>query len=84
MAFNRTNLTIIGNNAKAGEVPTLWFYHNSSDDTVTATSYFVDDRLTVGDVIMSLSSGSTVLVFYRVSAVVNAGATVLALTTVTP
>ncbi len=84
MAFNRENLTIIGNSAKAGIVPTLWFYHSADNDTITATSYFNDDRLTVGDVIMSLNSGSTVLVFNRVSAVVNAGATVVPLTTVTP
>lgn len=84
MAFSRENLTIIGNNVKAGVVPTLWMFHNSADDTVTASGYFADKRLVVGDIIMSLKGDSTVLIFYRVSALVAAGATVVALTTVTP
>ena len=83
MAFNRNNLTIIGNNAKAGEVPTLWFYHNSSDDTVTTAGYMDDNRIATGDVIMSLKSDSTVLTFTKAS--VSAGVITLAnLTTVTP
>ena len=84
MAFNRENLTVIGNSAKSGQVPTLYFYHNADTDTVTASGYFNDARLNVLDVIMSLAANATVLTFYRVDSVSDNAGTVLALTTVTP
>ncbi len=84
MAFNRENLSVVTNSLKAGVVPTLYFYYNESDDSVTSSGYFNDARLAVKDVIMSLKSDSTVLTFYRVDSVSENAGTVLALTTVTP
>jgi len=84
MAYSNERLTTITNNVKSGNVPTVYFYYNKASDTVTATGYFDDNRLAVGDIIQSLSADYTVLTFYRVSAVDLGAATVLALTTVTP
>ena len=84
MAFTNEQLTCMTNNVKSGVVPAVFFYYNSGGDDVTATSYFVDRRLGVGDIIQELSADYTVLTFYRVSAVSGGAATVTALTTVTP
>ncbi len=83
MAFDRKNLTIIGNNAKAGAVPAQWIYWNEDSDTVTSAGYFVDSRLTVGDQIRVLVAAYTSFVEYRVSAVTDGAATVIASTTAT-
>ncbi len=74
MAFNRENLTIMANNAKAGVVPTLWLYWNEASDTVTAAGFFTDKRLAVGDQIDVLVAAFTSFIRYRVSAVSATGA----------
>lgn len=78
MAFNRKNLSIVCNNAKAGEVPSLWLYYNDGDDDVTAAKFFVDKALRVGDQIDSVKDDYTVVTRYRVSAVSAGKATVVA------
>lgn len=84
MAFNRNNLSIVVNNAKSGVVPSLWFYYNDGDDTVTAAGFFTDKRLLVGDQIDVLNDAYTAITRYRVSAVSATGAaTVLASATST-
>lgn len=78
MAFNRENLTIIANNAKSGVVPSLWFYWNEASDTVTTSGFFTDKRLNVGDQIEVLVAAFTSSTRYRVSAVTDGEATVVA------
>jgi len=79
MAFDRKYLSIIVNNAKSGNVPSMWLFYNSASDTVTAAGFFTDKRLNVGDQILVLVAAFTSMVFYRVSAVSATGAaTVLA------
>ena len=84
MAYDIERLTLLSSNAKIGEIPANYSYYNSAGDTATATGYFANASLNVGDVIQELSADFTVLTFYRVSAVASNAATVLALTTVTP
>lgn len=78
MAFNRENLTIIANNAKAGVVPSLWLYWNEASDTVTTSGFFTDKRLNVGDQIEVLVAAFTSSIRYRVSAITDGAATVTA------
>ena len=84
MAYDIGQLTVLTNSAAGSSIPTWYTYYNSSGDTVTATGYFANERLAVGDIIQELKADYTVLTFYRVSAVANNAATVVALTTVTP
>ena len=84
MAYSNENLSTMVNNMKAGVVPVVYFYYNEADDTVTGAGYFEDFRLNVGDIIQVLADDYTAMVFYRVSAVTDGKATVLALTTITP
>ena len=84
MAFNRQNLSIVVNNVKSGVTPSLWFYYNDGDDTVTSAGFFVDKRVRLGDQIDSLSDNYQTITRYRVSAVSADGkATVLASATST-
>lgn len=83
MAFNRENLTIVANNAKAGEVPKQWLYYNEASDTVTDAGFFTDYRLAVGDQIDVLVAAYTSIGRYRVSAVSDGAATVVASATTT-
>jgi hypothetical protein len=79
MAFDRKNLSVIVNNVKSGNVPSLWLFYNSASDTVTTSGYFTDKRLNVGDQIDVLAANYQSIVRYRVSAVSATGAaTVLA------
>jgi len=78
MAFNRENLSIVVNNAKNGEVPSQWLFWNENTDTVTDAGYFTDFRLRVGDQIDVLVAAFTSIVRYRVSAVTDGAATVVA------
>jgi len=84
MAFNRENLTIQTNNVKAGVVPSKWFYHNAANDVVTGAGFFVDFRLSVGDIIEVLTADFTSISVYRVSAVTDGAATVVILTSFNP
>ncbi|MCP3684178.1 MAG: hypothetical protein GY861_15965 [bacterium] len=84
MAYDISELAIITNKVNSDSVPNMYLYYNSAGDTVTATGYFDNASLAVGDIIQELSADYTVLTFYRVSAVASNAATVLALTTVTP
>lgn len=84
MAYSLEQLTVLTNNVAGSATPTWYFYYNTGGDTVTATGYFANERLAVGDIIQELSADFTVLTFYRVSAVASNAATVAALTTVTP
>ncbi|MCP3684176.1 MAG: hypothetical protein GY861_15955 [bacterium] len=68
MSFTLTNLTIVTNNIKAGEVPSLWNFYNEDNDAVTATDYFTCERLSVGDIIDVFNGASTAPIRYRVSA----------------
>jgi hypothetical protein len=69
MSFTRENLTIIGNSIKSGIVPSLFAYFNEYNDTVTASNYFSDRRLVLGDQIIVISQNKTALAYYYVSAV---------------
>ena len=84
MAYDIEQLTTLGNNVKSGEQPKLCFYYNGAGDTVTGADYFDDRRLNVGDIILELSDDYTALTAYRVSAVADGKATVVALTSITP
>jgi hypothetical protein len=68
MAFNRENLSIATNNMKAGSVPSLWAYYNEDGDSVIASEYFEEQKLTVGDLINVYDAGVTGSKMYRVSA----------------
>ena len=68
MSFTLTNLTIVTNNIKVGEVPSLWNYYNEANDAVAASEYFNCERLSVGDIIDVFSGASTAAIRYRVSA----------------
>lgn len=68
MAFNRHNLTIVTNNMKAGKTPSLWAYYNEDSDFVTATDYFAEGRLTVGDQIYVNDVALRTPELFRVSA----------------
>ncbi|MCP3684177.1 MAG: hypothetical protein GY861_15960 [bacterium] len=78
MAFDRENLSIIVNNVKSGEVPTSWLYYDSAGDTVTAAGYMTDYRLNVGDMVEVLAAAYTSTALYRVSAVTDGAATLVA------
>ena len=83
MAFNRQDLSIVVNNVKSGVTPSQWLYYNDGDETVTAAGFFVDSRVRVGDQIDVLADAYTSIVRYRVSAVSDGKATVLASATTT-
>ena len=68
MSFNLENLSIATNNMKAGVKPSVWTYYNEDNDSVTATNFFAEARLTVGDIIGVDSGAATAPVLYRVSA----------------
>ena len=79
--FNRENLSMITNSTKNGIVPAYFTYHNESYDTVTASGFFVDYRLAVGDSIRVLSADYLTFAEYSVSAVSSGAATVVAQST---
>lgn len=75
MSFTRENLTVIGNSVKSGNVPSLFAYYNEDDDTVTASDFFDDRRLRVGDQIQVISADKATIRFYVVSAVTTLAGT---------
>lgn len=77
MAFSLERLSVVVNNAKSGQVPSMWLYYNSGADTVTDANYFVCDALTVGDQIDVLANGFGTVTRYRVSAISAGKATVV-------
>lgn len=77
MAFNREKLACYANNARTGVTPAYWKYDNTAGDTVTASGYFEDNRLSVNDIIEVLGSNHAETRYY-VSAVANGKATVTA------
>jgi hypothetical protein len=78
MAFNRENLVCLGGNSKAGVCPVSYTYWNETTDTVTATGYFADVALRVGDQINVINATYTTPKAYYVSAVASNKATVIA------
>jgi hypothetical protein len=84
MAFNSENLGVIGNNTKSGVVPVVYTYYNKDSDTVTASGYFVDLRLKIGDQIQVTSADYTTLGFYRISAIAAGAATAVLLAALAP
>ncbi len=78
MAFDRENLSIVVNNIKAGVVPSQWVYYDESGDTVTAAGYINDIRVRVGDQVDVLAAAYTSTTLYRVSAVTDGAATLVA------
>ena len=68
MAFNKENLSIATNHIKAGVVPSVWIYYNEDGDSVIASEYFVEPRLTIGDIINVYDKSVTGSKIYRVSA----------------
>jgi hypothetical protein len=68
MSFNKENLSIATNHIKAGVVPSVWTYYNEDGDSVIASEYFVEPRLTVGDIINVYDANVTASKAYRVSA----------------
>lgn len=78
MAFDRENLTIMVNSLKNGIVPTKYLYYNELSDTVTATGFFDDVRIQVGDLIDVVAADYLSVASYSISAVAsNAGTAVL-------
>jgi hypothetical protein len=77
MAFNREKLACYANNARTGVTPAYWKYDNTAGDTVTASGYFEDNRLSVNDIIEVLGANHAETRYY-VSAVANGKATVTA------
>lgn len=78
MAYVPSDLSVVVNNVKAGVVPSHWIYYNRATDTVTAAGFFTDARLAVGDQITVLVAAFTSTALYRVSAVSEQNATVVA------
>ena len=59
MAFDKTGLQPIGGQAKAGNAPQMWSYTSTDAKTaIDAEGYFndVSDDVSVGDVIISVTS----------------------------
>lgn len=65
--FNNENLKILTPTANAGKK--LWWYYNAGNDDVTASGYFKDVSLAVGDCIQVLYGSSYAL--YRISSKVG-------------
>lgn len=65
--FNNENLKILTPTANAGKK--LWWYYNADNDDVTASGYFKDVSLAVGDCIQVLYGSSYAL--YRISSKVG-------------
>jgi len=77
MAFNRKNLTPLGNNAKRGNVPMLYSFYNEGGDTVTSAGYLTGCfELVVGDQILVIDADYGNNTWYHVSAI-SAGAATL-------
>lgn len=76
MAFSKENLSIVTNNVKAGQVPSVWFYYNEDDDDLTTLGSIVERRMTVGDLIINYKSDYTIVSFYRVTVVTEGSGTV--------
>ena len=77
MAFDRENLSVVVNNAKAGEVIAKYIYVNQASDDVTAASYFTDYRLYAGDVIEVIAADGSSCVRFYVASVTDAGVVTL-------
>ncbi len=78
MAFNRKNLTPIGNNAKRGSIPCLYSFWNEDGDTVTASGYMTNCfELQVGDQILVIDDDYGNNAWYNVSAVSSGAATLV-------
>ena len=77
MAFNREKLICYANNARTGVTPAYWKYDNTAGDTVTASGFFKDHRLSANDIVQVLNSSHQETDYY-VSAVDNGAATVTA------
>lgn len=77
MAFNREKLACYANNARTGVIPAYWKYDNTAGDTVTASGYFEDNRLSTNDIIEVLGANHAETAYY-VSAVADGKATVTA------
>lgn len=65
--FNNENLKILTPTANAGKK--LWWYYNADNDDVTASGYFKDVSLAIGDCIQVLYGSSYAL--YRISSKVG-------------
>ena len=68
MSFTKENLSIVTNHIKAGVVPSVWTYYNEDGDSVIASDFFVEPRLTVGDIINVYEANVAGSKAYRVSA----------------
>lgn len=79
MAFSREKLICYANNARTGVTPAYWKYDNTAGDTVTASGYFKDNRLSANDIVQVLNSSHQETDYY-VSAVSGGAATVVAVT----
>lgn len=77
MAFNREKLACYANNARTGVTPAYWKYDNTAGDTVTASGFFDDNRMSKNDIVEVLGSNHAETRYY-VSAVANGKATVTA------
>ena len=77
MAFNREKLACYANNARTGVTPAYWKYDNTAGDTVTASGFFKDNRLSANDIVEVLGSNHAETRYY-VSAVSGGSATVTA------
>lgn len=81
MAFDRENLTVLNNNVKSGVKPTWYTFYNEDGDTVTSAGYLVDNRLNVGDQVLVLADDYAAWLPYKVTAVTDGAATIVASTT---
>lgn len=77
MAFSLEKLTCYANNARTGSSPAYWKYDNTAGDTVTASGFFKDNRLSANDIVEVLGSNHAETRYY-VSAVSGGAATVTA------
>lgn len=77
MAFSIEKLICYTNNARTGVTPAYWKYDNTAGDTVTASGFFKDNRLSANDIVEVLASDHSETAYY-VSAVSNGAATVTA------
>lgn len=78
MAYSIDNLIPVAGNGKRGNAPMLYAFWNEAGDTVTTAGYFANKALSVGDQIEVIADDYTTSVKYRVSAVANGAATVVA------
>jgi hypothetical protein len=79
MAYNRDNLTPIGNNAKRGSVPCVYAYWNEGSDTVTTSGFFTNVfEMKAADQVLVIDADGSGNTWYHVSSVTDGAATLVA------